>query len=529
MDATGRRIAVTVVYPETYPYLRPEVYVPSLRLDRHQNPYGGNLCLLDRSTRFWRTSDTAAWLVADRVPFLLELLDAGGQRLRDAEAPQGEPVTAFFPFAAGTAVFIPPPFLALPRDARSGSAVLRTSADQRPGQLRALLARARRLNETGIPVVIADVPNSGELTRFDGPEISVRWVRPDQPPSDNSAEGVIAAAERVDREAAEPHWQPFGEIDISVMGVILDVEVEQGVWEDEWLFAVRTRHRHGDRGKQYSYVTRGERFSRDALRARIPDLRALDQKTVALFGLGALGAPIALELSRALLGELRILDFDSVELGTTVRWPYGLSAVSFQKTAFVRAIIEREYPFTRCVAYEGQIGSTAPLGPNGVTDFKAVCEMLEGADLLIDATAELGLQHLFSDLARERNLAQVYVWATEGAWSGAVAHIVPGATGCWSCMQHHFETNELPYPRGSPTGTVQPAGCATTTFTGANFDLLPLVAQASRVASRALTSSPVTGDLHVVELESGSGVQPAPRWSTHWITTHPECRDCQGD
>ena len=84
-------VELTIIYPDSFPFLRPEVFATGLRLDRHQNPYEGNLCLLDRSTREWAVDDTGAWLLSERVPLLLGLLAEGGTALRDGEAPQGEP------------------------------------------------------------------------------------------------------------------------------------------------------------------------------------------------------------------------------------------------------------------------------------------------------------------------------------------------------------------------------------------------------------------------------------------------------
>lgn len=78
----GEKIELEVVYPDLFPFLRPEVYAKELRRDRHQNPYDGNLCLLDRSTRAWSPSLTGAWLVRERVPHLLRLLEAGGEEAR---------------------------------------------------------------------------------------------------------------------------------------------------------------------------------------------------------------------------------------------------------------------------------------------------------------------------------------------------------------------------------------------------------------------------------------------------------------
>src|SRR5207248_652470 len=100
-------------------------------------------------------------------------------------------------------------------------------------------------------------------------------------------------------------------------------------------------------------------------------------------------------------------------------------------------------------------------------------DLLRGADLLYDATAERGLQHLLADLARTRNLTYVSVHATNGAWGGRVLRLNPAADGpCWNCLQHHLADGLVAAPmQRSPEDWVQPEGCASPTFVGASFDL----------------------------------------------------------
>src|ERR671936_164582 len=49
----GETIPLRIVYPDLFPYFRPEVFAPGLKLGRHQNPFEGNLCLLEAPTRAW--------------------------------------------------------------------------------------------------------------------------------------------------------------------------------------------------------------------------------------------------------------------------------------------------------------------------------------------------------------------------------------------------------------------------------------------------------------------------------------------
>src|SRR5204863_229389 len=67
-------------------------------------------------------------------------------------------------------------------------------------------------------------------------------------------------------------------------------------------------------------------------------------------------------------------------------------------------------------------------------------EVLDGADLVVDATAEWGVHHALADLARERGLPYLCAFATPGYWGGLVARIRPGRTaGCWICLQRALE------------------------------------------------------------------------------------------
>src|SRR5665647_1638715 len=126
----GQEIALRIAYPDLFPYFRPEVFAPDLTLGRHQNPYDRNLCLLEASTRAWATTESAAWLVAERLPFLLGLIESGGDELLENEVAQGELDSFYIPREPGTAVFVDEEALALPASSRCGTAYFSFSADR---------------------------------------------------------------------------------------------------------------------------------------------------------------------------------------------------------------------------------------------------------------------------------------------------------------------------------------------------------------------------------------------------------------
>jgi hypothetical protein len=522
----GKSISLRVVYPDLFPYFRPEVFAPELKLGRHQNPYEGNLCLLEASTRAWSPTESAAWLVAERVPFLLALIRDGGHELLANEVPQGEPDSYYVPRLHGTAVFIPGGALELPAEAQAGNAYFSFSSD-RVGLAVHLLLRQLNgwaKNGGGKPIAVAE---DALQARFEGPKVEGRWIRLDKSPGRN-ADDYFDAAEEVQPGFGSPPWQRIGNDQVAILGVVFKEEVRQGIWEDAWLFAVRFRQSQPQ--QTGAYVTKGERFAPEDLFARIPRLAGLAQHTVAQIGLGSLGAPVALELARSQLGELRALDFDLVDGGTIVRWPVGVPAVGSAKTHVLQVTVANQYPYTRCWVIDRHLGTASDrleFGEPRENDFDALARLLDGADLVIDASAELAIQHLVRDLAAERNLPQVFLWGTEGAFGGVVARVLPGITGCWFCLQLAIDDGSITAPPHEPTGTTQPRGCGLPTFTGESFNQLPLVAQAARVATGTLLGTLRHGhDVFVMSLREGDTAAPAPHWTTYALEQHPDCPYC---
>jgi ubiquitin-protein ligase len=89
-----RLIPLRAVYPDSYPFLRPQIFVadPTFFPKRHYSPIDGNLCLIGRDTRQWASSWT--------VPELLrnQLADVYSDAAK--EDPQGEPAEVWWNYFA---------------------------------------------------------------------------------------------------------------------------------------------------------------------------------------------------------------------------------------------------------------------------------------------------------------------------------------------------------------------------------------------------------------------------------------------
>lgn len=159
-------------------------------------------------------------------------------------------------------------------------------------------------------------------------------------------------------------------------------------------------------------------------------------------------------------------------------------------------------------------------------------EFLDSADLVIDASAEYGVMHLLSDLARERGIPQVYAWGVAGGWGGVVARSIPGRSPCWLCLRTAISPPQIiRTPAADKAGeNVQPRGCAHRTFSAAGFDMAAIANHATRVAVQTLCAAhegaypDVAHDVSVLFLrdplyESSS----VPRWEHHRLEARPTC------
>ena len=383
--------------------------------------------------------------------------------------------------------------------------------------------------------------NEGNLAQADANlakcferEIQARWLRLNNRPPLFAPDDLVRWLSNRDESIPRPAWRPIGGGRIDVIGVIFPEEIGYQMSGDGWLFVVRVA-KPGSNGKKWrSYYARALRGGRIDMIGRTPELESLAKVAVAIPGLGALGAPSALEMARAGVGELRLLDFDYVNPGTTVRWPLGLQAAGLLKTTSLPEFLAANYPQTKVKVYTHRIGAVRDPADALPPDSVILEALLDGATLVYDATAEIGIQRALSDLAREKGIPYICVSATEGAWGGLIARIRPGRTeGCWYCLMHHIDTRSIPGPARSPAGTVQPIGCANPTFTGAGFDLAEIALAGTRLAIATLCADQVNGypdyewDVACISLRDKSGKSIAPQWETFALKRHPNCESCR--
>ncbi|QYG94202.1 ThiF family adenylyltransferase [Iamia sp. SCSIO 61187] len=556
-DAGGTRHDLEVTYSDLHPYF--QVSVRSNDVFRvHQAPFTGRLCLL-HGQGAWDVADTAASVIAEQMPKLLADAAAadGGETPTSSpdRMPNVDPITNYYDPAVHTVMRIDGGWANV-METRSGRLRVALDAQSAQGALRGTVFEVQ--DEEGAVLRSADAALAALYVNdqlIDG-----RWVRLDSAPAEGSAEAVLSAAVDADRTLAAPAYERVGDQEVDLIGVVLEDDVRADldsstlVRGDSWLFVARVRTRARPPAKpQRGRVTepsvkvsppnllRTDRAGPTDLRERVPSLRPLGAATIALIGLGGVGAPSAVEFAKAGAGRLRMIESDALSTGNGARWPLGFLSAGHPKLVALLSHLKQNWPYTDIELLPCRLGQPRESGDSveerdaAPSDLDTLDKWLDGAALIYDATADRGVNYFLSELAKDRGIPYVVVSATEGGFGGMVARFDPRPeTACWTCLMHHFEAGTLtPPPRdqNAATANTWPAGCIDPTFTGAGFDIAAIALAGVRLACATMCAGTdgsypaATWDYARYEFRTADLALPGFA-ETFTIEPHPDCHPC---
>ena len=533
-------LSLVVNFPSLYPFFRPEVSAPELNLPRHQNIVGKNLCLLDRATVNWLPETYLADFLIDQLPKVLiegEITDVDILMSKDAE--QAEPVSEYYPnILNAPVIFDPTPFdrintsgkyveslgtitIGLPTDTAFPSRMI--VLESFDGNQTSIGKLPETLKEIFLPRFSASVYRLQERPPHADPVEDYKWLI-----------SVLEKEKLKYIKPKSPITMKKGSVIESVIGLTFPEEHSPGQFSSGWLFLVAVSipvtKVFGKKSlvikEKRFYYAKANRINLKELSFRIDSLKPLANKKVAIFGLGALGAPSLLEFARNGVEEIRIVDYDTVNAGTTVRWPLGIAFAGMYKTDALEKFVNENFPFTNVRRYLYKVGASDD-PQNSILN-----EILENVSLIYDATAEIGVNHFLSLEARKRKIPYVCIYGTPGVWGGVCLRAVPGVTeGCWMCFQHSLTDGTIPVPPTNREGNIQAAGCGDISFTGASFELANIVSSGVRLALSTMCSPEkgypnLNADIGILSLVDDHGNLKFPTWSVHKLNKHPNCPYC---
>ncbi len=176
--------------------------------------------------------------------------------------------------------------------------------------------------------------------------------------------------------------------------------------------------------------------SRYARQSRLPEIgeagqRRLQEATVAVVGVGALGSVAAELLCRSGIGRLLLIDRDCVELSNLHRQSLYTEADAAEGMLKAKAAARRL----------GEINGEVQVVPRALElSGTNAPGLLEDADLIIDGTDNLYSRYAINDAALELGVPWVHGAAT--ATYGVVLSFMPGGKPCFRCYAPPQEGGE---------------------------------------------------------------------------------------
>ncbi len=546
IEVLGKGRDAIISYPDLYPYFRPVLYVPGLDANlRHYNPCIGEICLLKRGTQYWLPNTTAAEHIQDMLPrWEKAAVRAYDESRLEIEDSQAEPVTVYYS-AKETQRIAMDSSWQLPSGSRSGHIEIALPAGYKSivpsGSDTAWVTGIEEDGKKNIKGISLAEPLEKWIKTQGYEKCKFSWVRLDAPPFGRNeselAQILISSSPQINSHIKR-------EISLcksGLYGFCFPEEAPDGGKRDGWLFvAYHYDHKMKRMGRNPDiWIIKPDYAGEKDLFERIPELHPLRGKTIAVIGLGCVGAPSALALARAGIGELRFLDGDIVSAGTTCRWPLGLTAVGKEKVNKLAEFVSLNYPFTRIGTAHyphGKKGCMVNIGAAG-TDYDqwdCLDKLIEGIDLIYDATAEQGINLMLNDLAIARKIPYITVSSRAGGWGGNVVRVRPGRSeGCYLCYLHALQDKQIPQPPYDPRGdSVQPIGCGNITFQAASFDVEEIALSGVRMAVSTLCEGftgtaypPTVNDVAILSLRK-DGTAVFPEWQSSPLQKHPQCGRC---
>jgi hypothetical protein len=226
-----------VTFPDSYPYFRFEIQAPGLRLGRHQNPLAHNLCLLGRRSHHWTDApsheNTVAAFILERLPQVISAADpATPPEQRPPEDPQGEPVTAYFAYSPGAAIFIDGDWKI---DHMYQSGVLDIGIFRLPKNgFQAAVLKVMADNGTVLAKADEAIRKACSRVIWKG-----RWLRT-EPILRDRPDDVYEILKKKDPKSGSLSWNTYAKMRWQVYGLLVHEESGPESFADGWMFCCRS-------------------------------------------------------------------------------------------------------------------------------------------------------------------------------------------------------------------------------------------------------------------------------------------------
>jgi integrative and conjugative element protein (TIGR02256 family) len=244
------------------------------------------------------------------------------------------------------------------------------------------------------------------------------------------------------------------------------------------------------------------------------DRTILENKTVNVVGVGALGSEIADCISKAGIGNLSLFDNQLVEGPNPVRHLAGLNQMDLPKVMAVRQVITNHNPFIK-VQLNGDDVNTIDIN-----------DCFKDGSVSISSMADDNTEAFLNERAVISHKVVFYARALRGGKAARIFRVIPGKDACFHCLglyrNEQKEITIIPEDETLPTLTnecnnpVRPASAA---------DLKLIAALTSRILLDELQKGFGESNHWIWSSEKLEGLQPF-QLQPQTIPLHPECYYC---
>jgi hypothetical protein len=432
---TGRRTVdgtpedVAVEYPDAFPYARPELTLPARPITptaRHRMLRGGLLCLRATMPDEWSPSDLGVDLLPDLDRWLRSARSGVWENEHDA------PDLQLLPRPSIDAFLFDAAFLAA-----SSIAVGRLTIQTHPrggtwGALHHVLrdttGRETTLTLTRDATQAYDVP----FVRLPHAPLGLARLY-DEHETAGTQPTIQDVIQTLDAEFPEERpshavWAVYGKKikhwNTAVRPIALQFPLDTGR-ERQWVWEALVCF-----GEDRRCVPARVHYASDMFnRVRhVVDLDRLRTANVAVLGVGAVGATVAMSLAQAGVGTLTLIDNDRVNVGNLVRHRADIYQLGLPKTVAMRQLLLDRFP---------QMTVHSGIADNFIASLYGNDSLLRELAASHDALAVcVGNENLHLYLNRiflETSTPAVYGWVYPDAVAGRVVRVLPGRTGCIEC------------------------------------------------------------------------------------------------
>lgn len=486
VNVEGKDYSLIIVYPSGFPDFVPECYSTDFKDARHHDEVNGKLCLYEEWKYYYHGVNGEAvierameWISKQKTGFSPE------EEIDGPEPKQYHRLSILHNSLVQSAIFIPDEVYSEWENGEGNFKIKLHKVSQHfyKGLVTELHSHPTTWKASGVYEQLA-----ANFPEFNGKCFSVD----EAPPYFQTQQEIISwLASKGHREVVEKCKSVAKHLDHpqNFVGPLLGIryldEVGQRGSIKPRLLIIALKHIAQRKSnlpvRHFPFmIFESKEFSQDKLFKRVSALRPLKDKHVVVVGLGTIGSQVALELAKAGVGKMTLVDPDIVDTGNVVRHICDLHHVGIPKVYAVEMVIKSRNPY---------IEFNPPMTQHwGISaDDDEVVQCIHSADLVVCAVGLTAVERYIDGIARHVGTPVIYAYSGMGAWSGRVYRVIPGQTGCYDCHQYEILNETIP-ALNSPDDIkeIYDNGCALPSIPGSGIDTGIIANLASRLSIQTL-------------------------------------------